>query len=114
MTYVRRANIALILLAAGFALFLAMLVHSLTAAYWGNDRLNDSAILVHQLGLTDLALFTDARYSRHPSQADLNSAFQDHPMSLDHFPSGSLVSPSSFQFQNNGYMDWSQSQTVHK
>ena len=38
-----------------------------------------------------LALFTEARYTRHPSQADLHSAFQDHPLALDHFPTGTLV-----------------------
>jgi len=47
--------------------------------------------LVAALDLTDLALFTEARYTRHPSQADLHSAFQDHPMALEHFPTGSLV-----------------------
>lgn len=46
-----------------------------------------------QFGLTDLALFTEARYTRHPSQADLHSAFQDHPLALEHFPSGSLIPP---------------------
>lgn len=46
-----------------------------------------------QLGLTDLALFTEARYTRHPSQADLHSAFQDHPLAFEHFPSGSLTPP---------------------
>lgn len=49
--------------------------------------------LVTQLGLTDLSLFTEARYTRHPSQADLHSAFQDHPLGLEHFPSGSLLPP---------------------
>lgn len=49
--------------------------------------------LVEQLGLTDLCLFTEARYTRHPSQADLHSAFQDHPLGLEHFPSGSLLPP---------------------
>lgn len=49
--------------------------------------------LAARLGLTDLALFTEARYTRHPSQADLHSAFQDHPMALEHFPSGSLITP---------------------
>jgi hypothetical protein len=46
-----------------------------------------------RLGLTDLALFTEARYTRHPSQADLHSAVQDHPLALEHFPSGSLIPP---------------------
>jgi hypothetical protein len=45
------------------------------------------------LGLTDLALFGEARYTRHPSQADLASAFQDGPGVLDPFPTGSLVAP---------------------
>jgi hypothetical protein len=47
--------------------------------------------LVVQLQLTDLCLFTEARYTRHLSQADLHSAFQDHPLGLEHFPTGSLV-----------------------
>ncbi len=49
--------------------------------------------LVATLGLTDLCLFTEARYTRHLSQADLFSAFQDHPMSFEHFPSGSIALP---------------------
>lgn len=49
--------------------------------------------LAGRLGLTDIALFTEARYTRHPSQADLHSAFQDHPVALEHFPSGSLILP---------------------
>lgn len=49
--------------------------------------------LVQKLGLTDLCLFTEARYTRHPSQADLHSAFQDHPFALEHFPTGSLLPP---------------------
>ncbi len=47
--------------------------------------------MARRLGLTDLALFTEARYARHPSQADRFAPFQDHPTSLEHFPSGSLV-----------------------
>jgi hypothetical protein len=49
--------------------------------------------LVYQLGLSDPALFTEARYTRHPSLADLNSPFQDHPGAIEHFPSGSLLPP---------------------
>jgi hypothetical protein len=49
--------------------------------------------LAARLGLTDLCLFTEARYARHLSQADLHSAFQDHPVAFEHFPSGSLVPP---------------------
>ncbi|MEN8135670.1 MAG: hypothetical protein ABFS18_09075 [Thermodesulfobacteriota bacterium] len=49
--------------------------------------------LVKTLGLTDLALWTEARYSRHPSQADLFTSFQDYPGSFDHFPAGSIIAP---------------------
>lgn len=49
--------------------------------------------LVRELQLTDLCLFTEARYTRHLSQADLHSPFQDYPMAFEHFPSGSLVLP---------------------
>lgn len=53
----------------------------------------ETAQLAEKLGLTDLALFTEARYTRHPTQADLHSAFQDHPLAFEHFPTGSLIPP---------------------
>jgi hypothetical protein len=49
--------------------------------------------LTSRLGLTDTALFNEARYTRHPALGDLSAAFQDGPASLDHFPSGSLLPP---------------------
>lgn len=49
--------------------------------------------LVEQLALTDLALWTEARYTRHPSQADMFSAFQDGLAAMEHFPAGALVPP---------------------
>ncbi|MBI5640699.1 MAG: hypothetical protein HZA17_09760 [Nitrospirae bacterium] len=48
------------------------------------------------LRLTDISFSHDARYTRHPSQADLFSAFQDYPGSIDHFPSGSVTAPPDF------------------
>lgn len=51
------------------------------------------ADLARELQVTDVCLFTDARYTRHLSQADLNSAFQDYPGAREHMPSGSLVEP---------------------
>jgi len=48
---------------------------------------------VRTLGLTDLCLFTEARYTRHLSQADVHSAYQDHPLCLELFPSGSMTRP---------------------
>ena len=52
--------------------------------------------MVRQLQLTDLAIWTEARYSRHPSQADLFTPFQEFPGALEHFPAGSLLAPPSF------------------
>lgn len=49
--------------------------------------------LVKSLSLTDLVLFTDARYTRNPSMADRHTPFQDYPLSFEHFPSGSLIPP---------------------
>ena len=86
----RRSDLVLGGLATGLALFAAALAH---AALSGNADTEIAARLVRQLGLSDLALFTEARYTRHPSQADLHSAFQDYPGALDHFPSGSLLPP---------------------
>ncbi len=47
--------------------------------------------IVKMLSLTDLCLATEARYTRHPSMADLHTPFQEHPLSLEHFPSGSFI-----------------------
>ena len=60
-------------------------------------RIVSNRELVRRLKLSDLCLFTEARYTRHPAMADHHAAFQDHPMALEHFPSGSLVSPPDFR-----------------
>jgi len=92
MTHARRPSTPVF---AGFALLgalaLAELGHAALMAPKGRARIADEAALTHALGLSDPALFTEARYTRHPSLADLNTAFQDHPMAFDHFPSGTIV-----------------------
>jgi len=75
------------------ALFWGLFAHAALAVRLASPRLEASRSIVSRLGLTDLCLFTEARYTRHPSMADLNTAFQDCPMSFEHFPSGSLISP---------------------
>ena len=75
---------------------LAFAVSLLDAASLGDARQparDERRALVGKLGLTDLSLFTEARYTRHPSQADLHSALQDHPAAFDHFPTGALLAP---------------------
>ena len=59
--------------------------------------------IVKVLELTDLCLFTEARYTRHPSMADLHTPFQDHPLALEHFPSGALMAiPPHLKPQDSG------------
>jgi hypothetical protein len=58
-----------------------------------NNELAAKSELVRQLELTDFAIWTEARYTRHPSQADFFSPFQEFPSSFEHFPAGSIIAP---------------------
>jgi len=90
-----RPSDAFLATAGGLALLLGGLLagHPLAESGRREARLALESRLVAELGLTDLCLSTEARYTRHLSQADLFSAFQDHPRSLEHFPSGALLPP---------------------
>jgi len=68
-----------------------MLFHASIHQQINNPLIAQNGEIVRVLGLTDLCLFTEARYTRHPSLADLSTPFQDHPVSLEHFPSGTIV-----------------------
>lgn len=56
----------------------------------------DLSDITATLKLTDISFSDDARYTRNPSQADIFSAFQDYPGSIEHFPSGSVTPPPDF------------------
>jgi hypothetical protein len=71
----------------------------------GAVSLQAKADLVGKLDLTDLCLFTEASYTRHLSLADLHTPFQNGPMSLEHFPSGSLVTPPAAIRKIHGKVD---------
>jgi hypothetical protein len=89
----RRSNtfvICLLVLLAGFLMSLVDVIRQQSPI---SVSTIEAGALVKRLGLTDLTLFTEARYTRHPTQADLHSPFQDHPGALEHFPSGSLLLP---------------------
>lgn len=88
-----RSDMFLALLAAGGLASVLTFADAAWRVRAGAPGLAERATLVEQLGLTDLVLFTEARYTRHLSQADLHSAFQDHPFAFEHFPSGALVVP---------------------
>jgi hypothetical protein len=89
----RRSSLFLIVLAAGIALLVLMFVHASVQMKAGAASIRANADLVGRLDLTDLCLFTEASYTRHPSQTDLHTPFQNAPLSFEHFPSGSLVPP---------------------
>lgn len=89
----RPSTLALTLLGTAAIAFAATLLDASLPRAAREADIAATRALVGRLGLTDLALFTEARYTRHPTQADLHSAFQDHPLAFEHFPSGSLLPP---------------------
>ena len=89
----RKSTAAFLALAIGLAALAAEAAHGIWRAAAFAPRTARMAALTEALGLSDPALFTGARYTRHPSQADLFSAFQDAPMAFEHFPAGSLIPP---------------------
>ncbi len=87
-----------------FFLFIAIclvtiLFLGITSSVSVSNFLKESSNLVETasaLKLTDIFFSNDARYTRNLSQADLFSAFQDYPGSIEHFPSGSVMPPPDF------------------
>ncbi len=89
----RRSNLFLFFLAVNTALLFLLFVHAGYRQRADATVLRQKTEMVRTLGLTDICLFTEASYTRHLSQADIHTPFQDLPMSLEHFPSGALVMP---------------------
>jgi hypothetical protein len=86
-----------------FSLFLALLL-TLEGALFidsqGRRKDQDAAlaqleVVTSGLGLTDLAVATEARYTRHPAVSDPMAPFMDHPGAIEHFPTGSFWLPPS-------------------
>jgi hypothetical protein len=102
----RKSSLYLGLSAAGMiVLGLLAFLHPAVNSHEHGEQLRQSQQLVKELLITDLCLFTEARYTRHLSQADLHAPFQDSPMSMEHFPSGSLVAPPLFPRTLHDEMD---------
>ena len=89
----RKSDRFLLFLLGVLALLEVARLHSLHRGRQRSEEVSGMAAMARRLGLTDVVLATDARYARHPSQADRFAPFQDHPTSLEHFPSGTLVAP---------------------
>lgn len=91
--FTRKSDYFFLFIALNLCAILLFIIHAVYTHGKMQSSLREQSLLVEKLGLTDLCLFTDARYMRHPSMADLNTPFQDHPTSLEHFPSGTLAAP---------------------
>jgi len=89
----RKCDLFFIFVALNLAAFILMFTHAHLQSTHARPGLTEKALLVERLELTDLCLFTDARYARHPSMADLHTPFQDSPMAMEHFPSGTVILP---------------------
>lgn len=98
----RKADIFFAAAALNLILLMAIFVHSSFRIKADSAMLSEKRLMVKNLMLTDLCLFTEARYTRHPSMADWNTPFQDYPLSFDHFPSGSLLTPPAILKKGSG------------
>ena len=81
----------LVALLCGFGLVHAVLCFQARSAgirQQGNAAAWD--IVTSALGLTDLCVATEARYTRHPAVSDPMAPFMDHPGAIEHFPTGSF------------------------
>jgi hypothetical protein len=89
----RRANLFLSFVALSLVLVSLMFLHAFLREKAAQPSLREQEETVRKLGLTDLCLFTEASYTRHLTQSDRHTPFQDYPMSPDYFPSGSIFVP---------------------
>jgi hypothetical protein len=101
----RKSNLCMVFFGLCLLLLGVMFIHASIQRRTGISGTEHMAGLVKNLELTDLCLFTEARYTRNLSQADLHSAFQDHPSSLEHFPAGSVAGPPAGIRRNNVKLD---------
>jgi hypothetical protein len=89
----RKSDGFLLFIGSGILILAAILIQAHFVTQADLPLLRQKADVAKNLGLTDLCLSTEARYTRHLSQADWHAAFQSHPLGLDLFPSGSALGP---------------------
>ena len=89
----RKSNLFIIYTVLNITALLFIFAHAHFERQRVTPTIEAKAALVERLQLTDLCLFTDARYTRNPAVADFNTPFQDSPMSMEHFPSGTIILP---------------------
>jgi len=81
----RKSHVLLAFFLVNLLLVGLLFVHARVVQQKNRVSFLEKRKIVKELQLTDLCIFTDARYTRHPSMADSNTPFQDHPLSLEHF-----------------------------
>jgi hypothetical protein len=101
----RKSDLFLAYTALNFLFLFLLLAHAFMQQHADLPLLEARCRLVRTLELTDLCLFTEASYTRHLSQADWHTPFQDYPMSMDHFPSGAIFQPPQIVQRTNGTVD---------
>jgi hypothetical protein len=89
----RKSDLFLLWLAVNICALVIVFVHAHYRERNDASFLKERVSMVNRYELTDLCLFTDAQYTRNPAVTDLSAPFQDHPVSMEHFPSGSIMSP---------------------
>ena len=85
----RRSLQFILFTAATVTVFLLLPLHARTAQQHRSAPVQQ----LQNLHVTDLCLATEARYTRHPAVADRHTPFQEHPLGLEHFPTGALILP---------------------
>ncbi len=90
--YMRKYHLFSVFIISGLVLLGSMFIHASLEQKANRPFLSEKSEMVKRFELTDLCLFTDARYTRHPTMADVHTPFQDYPTSLEHFPSASILS----------------------
>lgn len=101
----RKSTILFLYLSVNSVLLGLVLTHAWVRGNAGEAIFKAKADMVARLDLTDLCLVTEASYTRHVSQADRHTPFQNAPLSFEHFPSGSLVPPPPALRRIHGKMD---------
>lgn len=89
----RRSIQYLLITATSLTIFMLLPLHARHKQLQGGGDSNLQPAQLRRLQVTDLCLATEARYTRHPAVADRHAPFQEHPLALEHFPSGALILP---------------------
>ena len=98
----RPSKILFVILLLILLIDITLYIHAGLAAAGLKDTRAVQAAAVAGLGLADLAVATEARYTRHPAVSDPMAPFMDHPGALEHFPTGSFWSA-----PQPGFISWS-------